>query len=92
MSVMPIKPVVGAAEAMVKGGCRGDEYVTEPLWMRTTFYWKMFLPEVVEWLNYLFIMTGTSPIDTFGKRLLDLTGLKPFIYPPSVRSLELPYK
>ncbi|XP_023519994.1 11-beta-hydroxysteroid dehydrogenase 1B-like [Cucurbita pepo subsp. pepo] len=89
MSVMPIEPVGGAVEAMLRAGCRGDEYVTEPPWLRMSFYWKMFLPEVVEWLNYLFIMTGSSPTDTFGKWLLELTGLKPLIYPPSVRSPEL---
>lgn len=92
MSVMPIEPVGGAAEAIVRGGCRGDEYVTEPPWMRMTFYWRMLLPEVVEWLNYLFIMTGSSPTDSFGKRLLEFSGLKPFIYPASVRSPEWGYE
>ncbi|XP_038895893.1 11-beta-hydroxysteroid dehydrogenase 1A-like [Benincasa hispida] len=92
MSVMPIEPVGSAAEAIVRGCCRGDEYVTEPLWMRMTFYWRWLLPEVVEWLSYLFIMTGNSPRDSFGKRLLEFTGLKPFIYPALVRSSELGYE
>ncbi|XP_050936061.1 11-beta-hydroxysteroid dehydrogenase A-like isoform X2 [Cucumis melo] len=92
MSVMPIEAVGSAAEAIVKGGCRGDEYVTEPPWMRMTFYWRMFLPEMVEWLNHLFIMTGSSPTESFGKRVLEFTGLKPFIYPASVRCSELGYE
>lgn len=86
ISVMPIAPVGGVVEAIVRSGCRGDEYVTAPAWMRTTFFWRALVPEVVEWINRLFIMTGTSPTHTFGQRLLQLTGLKTFIYPPSVLS------
>lgn len=85
-------PIEGAVKGIVRSVCRGDRYVTEPPWMKMAFYYKTLWPESLEWLNYLISMTGSSsPTDTLGKRLLELTGLKTWFYPDSVRSPELGY-
>lgn len=92
VSAMPIMPIGDAVKGILRSACRGDRYATEPPWMRMAFYYKTLWPELVEWFNYLIIMTGSSPTDTFGKRLLELTGLKTWFYPDSVRSPELGLK
>ncbi|KAJ1411861.1 Short-chain dehydrogenase/reductase SDR [Sesbania bispinosa] len=46
VSLMPIRSVTEAAEAIVKSACRGDSFLTEPAWIKTTFYLKIFCPEV----------------------------------------------
>ncbi|XP_022994418.1 11-beta-hydroxysteroid dehydrogenase 1B-like [Cucurbita maxima] len=89
VSAMPIMPIESAVKGIVRSACRGDRYATEPRWMRMAFYYKTLWPELVEWVNYLIGMTGSSSTDGFGKRLLELIGLKTWFYPESVRSREL---
>ncbi|KAG7012327.1 11-beta-hydroxysteroid dehydrogenase 1B, partial [Cucurbita argyrosperma subsp. argyrosperma] len=89
VSAMPIMAIDSAVNGIVRSACRGDRYATEPRWMRMAFYYKTLWPELVEWVNYLIGMTSSSPTDSFGKRLLELTGLKTWFYPESVRSQKL---
>lgn len=60
ISVMPIRSVTEAAKAIVNSACRGDCYLTEPAWMRTTFYWKVFCPEVLELSNLRLFREGCN--------------------------------
>uniref|UniRef100_A0A9I9CEF6 11-beta-hydroxysteroid dehydrogenase 1B-like n=1 Tax=Cucumis melo TaxID=3656 RepID=A0A9I9CEF6_CUCME len=91
LSAMPIMPIDDAVKGILRSVCRGDRYATEPRWMRMAFYYKTLWPELVEWFNYLINMRGSSdsPTDTFGKRLIQLSGLKSWFYPDSVRSPDL---
>ncbi|XP_040986394.1 11-beta-hydroxysteroid dehydrogenase A-like [Juglans microcarpa x Juglans regia] len=91
VSIMPIEPVGKCAKAIVDGACRGEKYLTEPAWMRVTYFWKVFCPEILEWCNQLLLTRpgSDSERDTPSKRLLDLTGLKKYIYPESVQFPEL---
>lgn len=92
MSVMPIQKVGNCARAVVNSACRGDRYLTTPLWIRTSFFFVAFWPEVIQWLNRWLLLPapGRSPTDTLSKKLLDLIdGLKKCIYPASVLSPEI---
>ncbi|KAF8005830.1 hypothetical protein BT93_K0189 [Corymbia citriodora subsp. variegata] len=86
VGVMPVRSVEAAAEEIVKGACRGDNYLAEPAWVKSTFYWKVFCPEVLEWCNRLLLVAGTeiSERNALNLKILELTGLKQFLYPPSV--------
>ncbi|KAI3435267.1 uncharacterized protein J3R85_006182 [Psidium guajava] len=91
VGVMPIRSVEAAAEEIVKGACRGDNYLTEPAWVKLAFYWKVFCPEVIEWCNRLLLVAGTeiSERNALNLKILKLTGLKRFVYPPSVQVPDL---
>lgn len=91
VSLLPIRKVTEAAKAIVNGACRGDRYLTEPGWIRTSFYWKVFCPEVLEWTNRLLLLSspGNSGRDTLSKKLYDRTGLQEYRYPETVREPEL---
>lgn len=79
------------AKAIVNGACCGEKYLTEPSWFRTTFYWRVFCPEILDWLNRAFLIPplGAPPTETLSKKILDLTGLKKYVYPPSLLSPEI---
>jgi len=85
-SVMPIKSVTEAAKAIVNSVCRGDSYLTEPAWFATMFYWQIFCPEVLEFLNRRSPTSESSDEDPASKKVLDLTFLKKYMLPKSVRS------
>ncbi|CAI9280580.1 unnamed protein product [Lactuca saligna] len=36
---------------------RGDEYLTEPRWMRVFFMWKTLCPEILEWITRFLLIT-----------------------------------
>ncbi|KAL2935744.1 11-beta-hydroxysteroid dehydrogenase 1B [Bienertia sinuspersici] len=87
VSAAPVEPAERCAKAIVDSACRGDRNLTVPSWMKVTVLWKMFLPEVLEWCNHMMSITGpeTPPTEAPGKKILDLTGLKRILYPPSIQ-------
>ncbi|KAB1217491.1 11-beta-hydroxysteroid dehydrogenase 1B, partial [Morella rubra] len=90
VSILPILPVKHAAKAIVDGACRGEKYLTVPAWIKVTYLWKAFCPEILEWCNRMLLpRPGASERDTISKKLLDLTGLKKYIYPETVQFPEL---
>ncbi|KAF7834016.1 11-beta-hydroxysteroid dehydrogenase 1B-like [Senna tora] len=89
VSVMPIRSVSEAAKAIVNSACRGDSYLTEPAWVRTTFYWKAFCPEMLELLNRWLLISGPSEKDTISKKILHVSGLKKYLYPESIMKPNL---
>ncbi|KAG5014442.1 11-beta-hydroxysteroid dehydrogenase 1B [Glycine max] len=88
-SLIPIRSVTEAAKSIVNSACRGDSYLTEPAWFTTTFYWKIFFPDVLEFCNRRTLISGSSERDTVSKKLLDLSGLKKYLCPKSVRNPNL---
>nr|GLL22417.1 11-beta-hydroxysteroid dehydrogenase 1B-like [Ipomoea trifida] len=91
LTVVPIEPAEKSAKAIVNSACRGDNYLTEPSWMRMTFYYKLFLPEVIDWFCSWLLITkpGKPPTQALGKIILDQTGLKSILYPDSLLSPEI---
>ncbi|KAK2438977.1 hydroxysteroid dehydrogenase [Trifolium repens] len=89
VSVVPIRSVTEAAKGIVNSACRGDSYLTEPAWIRTTFYWKVFCPEVLEFLNRWLLLSGSSERETISKKLINLPGLNKYVYPESVRNPKI---
>ncbi|XP_059284073.1 11-beta-hydroxysteroid dehydrogenase-like 6 [Lycium ferocissimum] len=88
MSVTPILPVEKCARSIVKSACRGDNYLTEPLWFKTLFYYRIFFPELVEWFQRWFLIPGPGkpPAEAPSKVILDVTGLQEYVYPAPVLS------
>ncbi|KAK2984706.1 hypothetical protein RJ640_014043 [Escallonia rubra] len=84
----PIETVGKGAEAIVNSACRGDKYLTEPSWYSATMYLKAFFSEIVVWLNRVLFLSppGAAAREALSKKILDLTGLKKFLYPPSLLS------
>ncbi|XP_051136117.1 11-beta-hydroxysteroid dehydrogenase A-like [Andrographis paniculata] len=96
VSLTPIESVERCAKAIVKSAVRGEAYLTEPAWFRTTFFWKVFFPELVEWLYRVMCVSGGA-IDgneddeveePLGKRVLDYTGAKSVLYPDSLDATD----
>ncbi|KAJ0113504.1 hypothetical protein Patl1_01259 [Pistacia atlantica] len=84
VSLMPVRSTEKCAQAILNSACRGDKYLTEPSWVRVTFFWKAFWPEIIEWFNNMLLVTGpgTSQRDAPSKKLLDLVkGIKEFLSP-----------
>ncbi|GAB2269672.1 hypothetical protein Dimus_004594 [Dionaea muscipula] len=55
-SGVPIGNVERCAEAIVKGACSGERYLTEPYWMKLVYYAKLLFPELVDRLLQLSLM------------------------------------
>ncbi|KAH9770047.1 11-beta-hydroxysteroid dehydrogenase 1A [Citrus sinensis] len=92
ISLLPVQPTEECAKAIVNSACRGDRYLTQPSWVRVTYYWKVFWPEIIEWCNRVLLMTGpgTSQRDTLSKKILDAANeIKEFLTPGTVPFDEL---
>ncbi|XP_020237073.1 11-beta-hydroxysteroid dehydrogenase 1B [Cajanus cajan] len=89
VSLMPVRSVTEAAKAIVKSACRGDSHLTEPAWFSTMFYWKTLCPDLLEFVSRMSLVSGSSERDTVSKKLLDVTSLKKYLYPKSVRNPNL---
>jgi len=76
------------AEVVVDSACKGDAYVTWPSWYSPLHMVMCAAPEVVNWFSRLFYVTkpGSSSGKTLSKKILEATGAKKFLYPPSIRS------
>ncbi|XP_050376852.1 11-beta-hydroxysteroid dehydrogenase A-like [Argentina anserina] len=90
MSLMPVLPVKEAAEEIVTGACQGVNYLTVPAWVRQSFYWKVFSPELLEWCNRILLMSRSGDeSDTLSKKILDISGLKDLVYPDTIQSSQI---
>ncbi|XP_043813449.1 11-beta-hydroxysteroid dehydrogenase A isoform X2 [Manihot esculenta] len=56
LSFLPSTSKQACAKAIVKSGCRGDKYLTEPSWIRALYPWKVLCPEVTEFCNRFVII------------------------------------
>ncbi|XP_010249449.1 PREDICTED: 11-beta-hydroxysteroid dehydrogenase 1B-like [Nelumbo nucifera] len=90
VGTFPVEKAEGCAKAIVKSACRGDRYLTQPLWFRVMFVWKVVCPHVLEWFYRLLYVTppGTSQRDAPSKKILHHTAANNLLYPSSIQSLE----
>ncbi|KAK4351113.1 hypothetical protein RND71_030426 [Anisodus tanguticus] len=90
VGITPVVKVEDCAKAIVNGACRGERYITVPAWFRVTYLWKVFCPEVVEWILRLLCLTGSgkSPEDALSKKILNYTGVQKVLYPENIQQLE----
>ncbi|KAG6404172.1 hypothetical protein SASPL_136412 [Salvia splendens] len=86
VSVIPIERADSCAKAIVRSAVRGERYLTEPRWFRMTYLWKIFCPEVLEWVYRLFYIgnPGSADAEPLSKKLVDYSGAKSLLYPESV--------
>uniref|UniRef100_A0A7N0U700 Ketoreductase domain-containing protein n=1 Tax=Kalanchoe fedtschenkoi TaxID=63787 RepID=A0A7N0U700_KALFE len=91
VSAFPVLSVHRCAEAIVNSVARGDRYLTEPAWFRTTYFWKVFCPEILEWIyHFMFLSSpGGSSKETPSKKILDFTGAKKLFYPDTILTHEV---
>ena len=90
MSLMPVLPVKEAAEAVVEGACQGVKYLTVPAWVRQSFYWKVFSPEILEWCTRILLMSRSGDeSDTLSKKILNISCLKGLVYPDTIQSPQI---
>jgi len=83
-----VAKVESCAKTIVNSACRGERYVTIPAWFRVSYLWKVFAPEVLEWMYRLMHLTGTSPEDALSKKVVDYTGAQNVLYPQTIRTGE----
>jgi len=81
----------GCAKAIVEGACRGKRYVTIPMWYSVIFLYRIFAPELLQWVFYIFFVKKTSTPgrkqqQPLTKAALDATGAKKLLYPSSIQS------
>ncbi|XP_057972543.1 11-beta-hydroxysteroid dehydrogenase A-like [Malania oleifera] len=87
VSAMPVGRVESCAKAIVKAGCGGERYLTEPAWYGASYYWKVLWPEVVEWCFRVVTSAPHTPAaETLTKKMLDLTGARTIFHPHSIQS------
>ncbi|KAL9672757.1 hypothetical protein QQ045_029009 [Rhodiola kirilowii] len=79
------------AKSIVDSACKGEKYLTEPGWMQALYYWEVFCPEILEWLNYWTLMTspGVPEREAFSKKVVDLTGLQKYLQPSGIQAPDL---
>lgn len=83
--------VESCAKTIVDSACRGERYVTIPAWFRVSYLWKVFCPEVLEWMYRLMYLTGPeiSPKDALSKKVADYTGAQNVLYPETIRNADI---
>ncbi|KAJ4728821.1 11-beta-hydroxysteroid dehydrogenase [Melia azedarach] len=92
ISLMPLQSTEDCVKAIVNSACRGDKYLTQPSWVRVTYFLKVFWPEMIDWLNRILLMSepGTSQRDTLSKKIFDIAnGIKEFLTPDTFPFDEL---
>ncbi|KAI3512791.1 hypothetical protein L1887_20110 [Cichorium endivia] len=55
---LPSYSVEDCAKSIVNSARRGDEYLTEPPWMRSVFWWVMFFPEVMNSIRSIILVAS----------------------------------
>ncbi|KAK6924642.1 Short-chain dehydrogenase/reductase SDR [Dillenia turbinata] len=83
ISLFHVAKVAAYAKAIVNRVLGGTKYLTEPAWFKTTYYWKAFCPELLEWCYRVFYHTRPRkpPSEAPSKRIIDMIGLKDYFYP-----------
>ncbi|XP_010536601.1 PREDICTED: 11-beta-hydroxysteroid dehydrogenase-like 6 [Tarenaya hassleriana] len=51
VNVLPVESAEKCGKAIVRSVCRGDKYLVEPSWIDSVMLWRVFAPEVTEWLS-----------------------------------------
>ncbi|XP_068656056.1 11-beta-hydroxysteroid dehydrogenase A-like [Aristolochia californica] len=87
VGLSPVGYAEGCAKAIVNSACRGERYVTQPAWFRVLYLYRVFCPEVIEWVFRMLYITspGASQRSAHSKKILDLIGAKKVLYPSSIQ-------
>lgn len=91
MSATPVGSVSGCAKAILNSTLRGDRYLTVPSWFRMSYVVKVLCPELLEWSFRMMYLSGpNAPAkEAPSKKILDVSGVKRFLYPSSIQSPEV---
>ena len=79
------------AKAVIHGVARGRKYVRYPYWYTTFLLYRVFAPEVLDFLlalMYLRPIMGRKDGATLSKIIMELPGVKNIMYPPNIRSIK----
>ncbi|KAJ3675804.1 hypothetical protein LUZ60_004846 [Juncus effusus] len=87
----PVERTEAFARSIVKATCRGARYVLEPPWWWGMYYFRVFIPDISEWLIRFLYATppGVPATENLAKKLVDLPFVKDVLYPPSLRSPKI---
>ncbi|KAG0462881.1 hypothetical protein HPP92_021357 [Vanilla planifolia] len=88
IGIFPVGETHKFAKIVVDSACSGDGYVTWPSWYKPFHALMFFAPEAVNWYSRSFYLAkpGVDSNKTLSRTILDATGAKDFVYPPSIRS------
>jgi hypothetical protein len=91
VGLFPVVRAERCAEAIVDAVCRGRRSVTVPVWYRALFLWRAFAPEVGDILQRVFYRRtgGDGGSQMRARRVLELTGAKHVLQPPSLYTSEI---
>ncbi|MCO5597611.1 hypothetical protein L7F22_051691 [Adiantum nelumboides] len=83
----PVEYAETCAKAMVLGALKGKRHVQVPAWFSVFILYRVFAPELIDWMYWFLYVKKTSPHGKpYSKAILDATGAKQALYPPSIRS------
>ncbi|KAJ3671847.1 hypothetical protein LUZ60_007926 [Juncus effusus] len=88
VGLFPVGQTEKLARIAVDSACRGEEYLTWPDWYKPFHLLMSLAPEIIDLFSNSFYMTksGDKHGSILNKRILEVTGIKKFIYPDSIRS------
>lgn len=91
VGLFPVVRAERCAEAIVDAVCRGRRSVTVPAWYRALFLWRAFAPEVGDLFQRVFYRrsSGDEGSQMRTRRVLELTGAKALLQPPSLHTSEI---
>ena len=79
------------AKDIVKGAIRGHRYVRVPYWSTVFLLYRVFTPEVVDFLLNLIYLTpvpGRKDHAPLSKVLMEIPGIKTLLYPSNIRNIH----
>ncbi|KAI5054532.1 hypothetical protein GOP47_0027665 [Adiantum capillus-veneris] len=83
----PVEYAENCAKAMVLGALKGKRYVQVPAWFNVFILYRVFAPELIDWMyRFLYVEKTSSQGKLYSKAILDATGAKKTLYPPSIQS------
>ncbi|VAH31850.1 unnamed protein product [Triticum turgidum subsp. durum] len=91
VGLFPVVRAERCAEAIVDAVCRGRRSVTVPLWYRALFLWRSLAPEVGDVLQRMFYRrsSGDGGSQMRARRVLEVTGAKRVLQPPSLHTADI---
>ncbi|KAM3367109.1 hypothetical protein ACQJBY_016021 [Aegilops geniculata] len=91
VGLFPVVRAERCAEAIVDAVCRGRRSVTVPLWYRALFLWQSLAPEVGDVLQRVFYRrsSGDGGSQMRARRILEVTGAKRVLQPPSLHTSDI---
>lgn len=82
----PVEYAENCAKAMVQGALKGKRYVQVPAWYKILVLYRIFAPEIIDWLYRLLYVEKSPKGKPYSKAILDTTGAKKALYPPSIQT------